>query len=623
MDNFKFQLVGGMESPFLGYVSSIDPTAASPRISIRGSTNMYKKLSGTWANRPGLARRGSADATLAGTKSSTEWESSIGVTRVLRVNNGKLQVESDIVTPGTLVWYDLMTGLTLTRFVFRPWWNNTLKKDELIMVKGDSNLHMWQGGIGVVSSTTANTIVLTTSVASQGFDTASGSVRVNGTVYGYTGTSGNNFTGVTPDPTGEANGSAVFSEVVTTANPSSGSNGFATFLNDFINIIGNRLHVGSYTSRLTYISDDSDYTNFTVPATRAPGDPEILTLDNLGRGIAASQGKALISAGTSDWYVISYIPITVGSTLTEQTIVDKKPVANLQAALAHEFIDNVGDDVVYIDQNNQLRMFGTFKNLNTRQYPSLSLPLKAELENEDFTGGHIRTVNDLIYIVAPISGKDYMHETRQVVSPSGEITSERFWHTPQIRNLSRIAVIGGIEYGHSNANPQIYRLWDTRQWHDDSPTDEPLPYDSRLRMSYRHGARASDLLVFDKIFYEGYMTPGSDLTARVAYDYQGASGLVETTVNSISDAATFYFANSSISLGDSSLGDNPLGDGVTLNFDDQDLLPKFRAIPLLNEINCFEFQIDIYSSEIDSRWEILRFGPNGIKSQQNPTFLTK
>src|SRR3990167_6738186 len=170
-DDFAFSLIGG-EQPILGYVSAKDKTALSGYNMVRGSKNVYRKLSGTIAVRTGLKRRGAADTTEADVKSSYEWPTSLDYTRVIRVANSKLEVESDIVTSGTFVWYTLQSSLTLTAFVFDTVWDNTLKKDFLVFVRGDSNLFRWDGGIGKIASTTATTIVLTATVASQGFNTS-------------------------------------------------------------------------------------------------------------------------------------------------------------------------------------------------------------------------------------------------------------------------------------------------------------------------------------------------------------------------------------------------------------------------------------------------------------------
>lgn len=620
-DDYRFNLVGEKSNPFLGYVSSVDRTNVAPGVIVRGSKNVYKKLSGTIAVRPGQKRRGEADATIAGIKTAFIWNTSLATVRPMRTVDGKLQVESSIADGSTLVWYDLITGLTETQvsaFVYDTWWNNSLKKDVLLFVYGTDNLQMWQGGIGKISSTTVNTIVLTATVASQGFDTGSGSVVINGTTYAYTGSSGSTLTGVTPDPSGEANGSVVLSAVVTTTNSPA-----QDFLNDFIKVINNQLYVGSYTSRLIYISADDDYTDFTTVTPPIAGSPDLLTLDSLGKGIGVKDGAAHIFGGTQDLYIVTFQNITVGTDLTRQTNVDKKTLAGLEAALGHNFITNVGDDLVWLSQDHDLKFYGTFRNLSTPVFPTLSLPVRDELQQENFTGGAISAIGQIIYITAPTNGAVWLHNTRVSVSPEGNVFADRFWHAPFIWNLSRIVEIDGVVYGASNANPQFYQLWDTEQWYDDSPSGDPLPYTCIAAFPYLQLKDRALLLNGNMAYYEGYMAQGSIVEAAVVLDYKGASGIYPTVLNSPMSSATFFTGNIGASLGDSSLGDNPLGDGISDILESQENLPKFRVIQTVTPTDAFESQLRVFSTVANSRWEILCLGTNFNESNSYPVFISK
>lgn len=605
-DNVDFKLVEG----FKGYNSALDPTDAPKDILVRGSQNVYRKLSGTVANRPGLKLRGSTDNTVAGVKSSWEWYNSSGGTLPLRVANGKLQFESDIVTSGTYVWYTLLSSLTTTAWVFDAWWNNSLKTDVLLFVGGSSSLYTWSGGVAKIASTTSNTIVLDRTVAASRITAASGSVIINGNTYTYSGSSGSTLTGVSGDPTGEANGSVVVETVITNSNQPASS-----FTNDFLKVIDNHVYVGSYTSRLIYVSKTSSYTDYTQSTPRIPGDGELITLDDVGKGIGVFNKTPMISAGTSLWYEVSFSQITVGTTLSEQTKVSPLRLSGLQAALRHEFIDSFGNDLVFLDQNNQLRMLGNFRNIFEVKFPSLSIEVQEELADTDFTGGHIRAVSSrtgaIVYITAPLSGTDYMFEVRQHIDELGNIRAKRFWHPPQIRGISRYSVIGGLVYGHSAANPQLYKVWDTNQWYDDSPDGEQLPYNSILLASYRNAGRPQGKINFDKLFAEGYMTPNSEVYAGIYYDYQGATGLLNPILNSSDNLLPQTFIGSiPPSLGDASLGDNPLGSGVVTQPNDQALVPKFKVIVGLQIIDCFEYALMIYSQKASARWEILKLGVN-------------
>lgn len=624
VDDFDIDII----SSFGGYVSAKDKTNVAKNVLVRGSKNVYKKDSGTIAVRPGLKRRGASDETIAGIASSYEWYTSLGATRVLRIieetvagNDGKLQVEAADAS----TWYDLMTGMSETRAVFDTWWDNTEKKDRVIFVNHEDSLKHWSGGVAEAAPQVAGGATLTkadtsTTWAQDGFATNTAGekkfkIAGSATEYTYTGgESTTTLTGITPAlPTINA-GDIVLQSVITEA-----STPAAGFLADFIRTVNNQIYVGSYTSRLVYISNDTDFTDFVVPTPREPGDPDLLTLDNAGKGIGIRDGKAHVSAGLSDWYIVSFNQITVGTTLTEQTIVDKQKVANLSAAYAHEFIDMVGDDIVYLSQDQQLRVFGTFRNISTPKYPSLSQQIKEELQQEDFTGGHLRSVGDFIYITAPVNNKVYLHQTRESVSDEGNIVADRFWHPPQEWYATRLAVIGGVEFVHSSQNPQLYQVWNTEQWHDDSPDDVPVPYEGRMKMSYRSHGRRQGILTFDKVYYEGYILSNTTLKTEILYDYLGASGENLYYLNKPGEEAALFDQAGRFGLGGDLVGEQTLGGGITETGEQN--LPKFRIIVGTKKTDCFEYEIDIFSDEADSRWEILAMGTNATQSPRQAVFI--
>lgn len=631
ISNFHFNLIEN----FLGYNSTRDKTNLNPGFLIRGSKNMYKKESGTIASRPGLKRRGTADSTLAGVLASTEWETSLGTTIPIRVCNGKLQFESAIADGSTYVWYDLQTSLTLTRYVFDTVWDNTLKKDFLVFVRGDDSLFRWDGGIAkFVSAIAATSITLDRAATTAGFRTSGGTVLINGNSYTYGGISGSVLTGVSGDATLEVVDSVVFEVVIDNTNKPE-----ADFLNDFLKVVNNQVWVGSYSSRLVHISEDDDYLNYTVPGVRAPGDPELLFLDNNARGIGSLDGEGYVTAGYSDWYRVRFSQITVGSTLTEQTIVDKLELSGKEAALGHEYISTNGAAIIYLSRSQELKALGVFTNQQKTKPVTLSLEIKEELRFQSFnpiiretSDGEVRVVGSKIYLTTVSGGQTYVHETREKLSESGEIMAERFWNTPQIWGISRIAVIDGVEHGHSVANPQIYQLWDTEQWFDDSPSDENMPYDCVMRMAYRNASEFQgndrfSLLVMDMWAIEGYMPQGVHLKGKIYGNYQGSTNFFQFDVNNIDPDALsltkFFTGFSAPSMGDDSLGENPLGEGLTEDELSQEQMPKFRKIKNLSAVqDCFEYCVELYTDEVNSRWEILAEGTNAsIKPNGEPTFI--
>ena len=602
--DFSFK---NMISQWAGYVSSFDKTNLPENVAVGDSQNVYKKLSGNWAVRPGQARRGAADSTLSAVSSAYVWNTSWGATYTMAISNTKHYVIVDDV------WYILQSSLTKTRYVWDKWWNNTLKKDQVLFVNGTDDMGMWNGGFGLISSTTINTIVLDRTITASMITAASGSVVVNGTTYAYTGSSGSTLTGVSPDPTGEAATSGVLQVVTTSSNTPA-----TDFLADFLKVINNQVYVGSYTSRLIYISQNTDYTNYVVPSPTIAGSPELITLDGVGQGIGVRKGQAHIGFGTGSWAVISFQDITVGSTLTRKTTVDVKPVALGQAPYAHEFIDTVGDSLVYLAQDQQVRSFGDFNNLFTPGYPSFSQEIATELAEETFTGGYLTCIGEFTYLTAPNSGKVYLYQVRTRVDSTGQIVNERLWHTPFIWNLTKVDDLDGVTIGFSNANPQIYDLWDTNQWYDDSPSDEELPYECVLALSYRTGGRRQGLQTFDKVFTEGYTTTGTPLLLTVNYNYQGTENILSQYVNSVAYPATFFLSDVS-SLGDASLGDESLGGGGDES--GAEVLSKFKVINQFSLVNCFEYQPVYSSNDTSANWEILAQATNASIDEMDATFL--
>ncbi len=602
--NFNFD---NLVAEWAGYNSARDKTNIAENLMVKGSQNIYKKLSGTLAVREGQQRRGVANATLSPISSEFVWNTSWGETFTMTVSDSTLYAIVDDI------WYELVGSLTKTRYVFDKWWDNSAKKDKLLFVNGTDDMFEWGGGFGLIASTTVNTIVLDRTITESRLPSASGTVKVNGTTYTYTGSAGSTLTGVTADPTGEANGSGVLETVVTNSNIPA-----ADFLADFIKIINNQVYVGSYTSRLIYMSQDLNYLNYTVPSPQIAGSPGLFVMDDVAKGIGVRQGNACIGFGSSGWAVISFEIVSNNNILTRKNNIDIKPVAILQAPYAHEFIDNVGDNLIYLGQDQQVRSFGDFNNLFVAGYPSLSQEVASELSEENFTNGSLRCIGEFIYLCAPASGKVYLRQERTTIDFNGNIVAERLWHSPFIWNLTKVDNLNGVVIGFSNANPQIYNLWNTGQWHDDSPSDEPLPYACKIALGYRTNKRRQGLQDFDKLFTEGYMTQGTPLNFTINYDYQGSTRVIGGVINSQAQPTTFFIGQDPASLGDSSLGDESLGDSEV----SEETFPKFKNIGSLGQINCFEYQPILESDAADARWELLALGTNAEKvSTQDATFI--
>lgn len=721
LDDYNFKLYGGDKEPFLGYISSLDPTISSPRSLVQGSKNVYKSRKGTIAVRPGKKRRGSADNTGTGVTSSFEWETSFSSVYPMRVlaesaagGDGKLQFESTIADGITPVWYSLLTNLTLTRFVFDTWWDDVQSKDRLLMVKGDPDILSWSGGVAKLASfTTVHGSVATVTAPILGTGTAyttgdiltipggSGDVQVQvtdalgGVIFAVgspISTRGSGYSAGTVSPTGgtgtgaslsvliedtvsitnsegltwhelgfaddddhpeefviqinsnsysylggvdtttlqglsttivtEPIGSIVIQRIVTQSNAIG-----STFNIDFQRVVGNQVYVGSYDSRVVYSSADGDFRDFTNSGSHVYGDPAIMTFDQQVRGIGEQGGKICIFAGLDLLYLVTpNVNVTYTYTGTDGAAVfvynqvEKVPLASFSAADAHEFIGNFGGYLVWKDQSNQLRALGTFTDNLAKQPIYFSLPVWDELKAEDFTGGSLKVVDDMVNLIAPITGNTWIYQERQIINELGQITSEKIWYPPQVWGISRIALVDGLVFGHSSSNPQMFQLWETDQYHDDTSSDSAATsYKCVARFGYARDKR-SNVISFNKLFTEGYILENSPLNMDVLFDYQGSEMIVNAIIQAADDllpADAIFMAPLTGIIGGDEIGASDIGGADGTNF------PKFRVIGSTDSTNCFEYLLQFWTDTADARWEILTYGSNTFEKDILPTFINK
>jgi len=104
------------------------------------------------------------DTNAAPILSSYDWQVQDNGTRHLRAgfltnNNGKLQVRT-VSSTGEVVWVNLITNLSSTKFNFTSWFNTSNKQDLLLFVNGTSQIYEWSGGFATLSATSFDTGVI-------------------------------------------------------------------------------------------------------------------------------------------------------------------------------------------------------------------------------------------------------------------------------------------------------------------------------------------------------------------------------------------------------------------------------------------------------------------------------
>ena len=583
---------------FKGYVSKPDVTNTDKRYLTKGSFNVLVNDGEKVTGRNGYSLFGAASTDRKPIESTFTWNTSSATELTLRGTDNKLQAYFNDA------WQDVITGLPTAQFGFprsskSGIWDDSEGLDTLPFVAKDANIYTWNGAIGTIDSTTSNTIVLTgDTIAVQRFFTTSGTLIVNGTEYAYTGTSGNTFTGVTPDPTGEADGSVV-SQKVTTNNNAPGSG----LTNDICEILNNQLYVGDYSSREVYISTNTDLTDFTTISTpREPGESLILTLDNAPVAFVVQEENMYISAGTSDWYQVVIELQNSGTAFIENISVKKLKNAPQQAAKEKDLTANIKNAVVYISNEPTLDSLGRVESITTPQSTPLSDPIKPDFDNYNFTGGDIIYHKNQVFISVPEESLVLIYDL-----------ANSWWQPPQQLPIAKFSVYQGKLLGHSKEVQETYELFTANTF-----SDKGNIINMQAVFAYRDFGDRASLKEFDEYYTEGYIKPSTNLTLTLQFDFEGASSEVEYTIHGNDETITF---GKGIEGG---LGSLPLG-SATLGSSSEEPqeLKKFRHVQGTTKVPFWEMRA-IYSTTADNaQFEINAHGPQVRFSPNQNNSITK
>ena len=391
--------------------------------------------------------------------------------------------------------------------------------------------------------------------------------------------------------------------------------------NDFVLNVNNQLCVGSYSNPIVRFSFNEDWMQFKQSGDVVFGDPDYVILDENPIGGVSRSGAAYIGTNDGSWFSCTpntEVPYVASQARTVYTKVEKFVGPQATALLGKQFITYWGETIMYVDKQNQLRSLGIYRNLVDQKQPALSLPVRTELMEEDFTGGMLIAVGQRMYMTAPLSGKVYIHEIQDIVDPVGNISSRRIWQPPQTWGLSSIAVLGEYIVGFGTDAISIYQLYATGQWVDDAPGGEVAPYIARATFAYRNTPARTDKMSFDKLYVEGYEAIASEILGTTLYDYQGASGSDSYIISGPDVSPKIYSGESPVLIGEAVVGTKTLGGGSS-----EDGLPKFRTIINVPMKNVFEYQVSFSSEQEGSRWSLTSWGGNERIVTDHPVELQR
>ncbi len=594
---------------FLGYRNKEDNTNLPPGYLTKGSQNVIVNTAGRLSSTPGYTLDGSSSTIALGIICSHDCTASNGKEIHIRGGNSALQARHEI-TAGSPTWDTFWTSSTSVACVFADWWNETEKKSSILFVNGDTSIYEWTGAFTTFASATTNTLTKqgTTTWAQDGFfSVVSGrAITINGTTYTYTGGEDTTtLTGVSPDPTsaGYAVGTLIQQGVRVTGN--SGITGISsTMTNTIISTLNQHVYLGSSTLNTVFYSKTNTFTDFSYTSPVANvGDGALFVLDAPPNALIPQEETMVIHAGRNWIYNIQF---KLSSDLTNESVtVSPVKFSCNQATLSQALCSKVKNDVVFVTHDQTLDTLGRIENiLGTQQTTIISDPIRNDFDSYDFTGGSVFYFQNRIYVAVPKEGLYRIYNMQPGIDATGT-TIMPYWEAPQTVSISRFSVIDGALYGHSSLTMETYKMNDGYNFNGHR-------INAKAVFSWQNYGMRYQTKYFDEYYVEGYISPNTTLTSKIKYDIDGCATDYSVDLSgSNSQVVCLYGDNNSI--GKYPIGTQPFG----MNLQQQlstDLPPKFRVIFTMPRTDFYEAQYSFETDEIDSRWEILAFGPLVTKS---------
>lgn len=598
----------------LAYVTAEDSTNTDERNLVAGSRNVIIDQQRKVRTRNGNTRLGVANSALTPTRNGTTWNTSTSTELMIRAYDDELEVYLGTVDSTALnAFYRIAQGFSTTKKPrFATWYSDTEKLDYLVFVYGDANLYRWGGGVAVCDSFGAATITKrgTDTFGQNRFYTSANKVLVNvrtGVEYTYTGGEGTTtLTGVTPNPTLEmVAGDVLIQKVVTNSNtPASNRTNSTIFGNE------NQIYVSSDVDQLVYVSKNTDYTNFAYSSPRLPGEGALLTLDDPAKAFGVLEDRVIIFAGKSSAYQVDPKEITVGSTLAETLGVKKYQTGAGQAAINQEVLAQINNTIVYLSYEPAVREIMSLSELQGGGKPrTLSNPIKPDIDAEDWTDASAIWHENAYWLTAPTYGHVYILEYRE--DADGKL--RRFWQPPQTMFISAFCVRDGVLYGHSSVVPETYKIMDNEAFSDVNSTDDKMPILCVAKFAYRNFGDRTRLKNFDEYFIEGEISPSTNISHTLYYNYGGHTQSLENTIEG-DNQSIIEETLSHVALGQQPLGASPLGGSLSA----PEGSSKFRVIIEIAKEDFFEMQEIFQTDDTDKFWSVIARGHNAQISSRQP-----
>jgi len=584
-----------------GYTNRLETTnTPDPSYMVAGSQNVIVDWMNTISSRQGYEMYGDTGSE-GGIKGKFEWRTNRGQFYNFRKVGQEFQASR--MVDGSPEWVSLafqdgtsylpVDGQIAT---FATVFNDTRKIDEVLMAGGNERFFSWSGAAGTVDSATTTTIDIEEDIGQQGFQ-ATGTVYIEGTAYAYTGFSGSQFTGVTPDPSGATVGAFAHEGVASNAISTIPAN----FTADYIGVFRNQAYISSATSRVHLVSDATDYTNFTTST--AVGGPRVLTLDDNGSGFEASKESMIIFGQNDSVFKITY---TVSADQTKEYFqIDRMATSPNQGLIAPLAKVRVKNAIVYITQEKTLDVLEFVENISDLQTVPISDIIKNDFDALDFTDASVDYWQRNIIVSLPASNRCYMYDLER-----------KLWQAPIVWGGATVGMFSVDEdnnlIGHDANLDQSYKMFT-------GDNDNGVSIKSNATFAYNHFGDRFAKKRFTSYVQDGYISGNGILTRTLDYDYKGQRSSVEIDFAG-SEKDFVYIIDNFGGIGKSRLGETTLGGSSLLPVDK---LRRFRYADAVVPFDFYELRVTYAMDTLNGAWRLVAHGSDTIETLTGISDITR
>jgi hypothetical protein len=578
---------------FKGYVNKPEPTNIDSKYIVEGSVNVTVNIDGSIGSRKG-ATLIDTDITEESTPIDTEkdWLTSRGDYFTLRRYGTKLDV---IYTEGGVDKIErLNSSLTVgaSKGDFAIVFDPTAVIDKIVLATGTSKLWMWTGAFVEVSAYTSTTLTIASGTwGAKGFP-ATGSVVVGGVAYTYTGGfDTDTLTGVTASGTnvpatvvGKKAFAPVVEETLTDVD--------STYKIDYLGVYRNQLYLGSDTSRLVPVSSGINYKLFTIPATRAAGNPNEFLLDDNSKGFMATKQSMLMFGANNTVMEVKYA-LSADQT-KEAFTVDHVISGDNQGSLSARARLSVGGNIYYINRDLQMAIIQTFSTGTQSSDVNPSELVQNDFDRYDWTDSQMKYWKRNIVLVIP------KHNTLMIFD-----LDQKLWQAPQVFQNVDIGSVSVTKdnrlIGHSYTSNVSYILFDSS-----TSSDIGVAFPSKAVFAYNQFGDRTLSKAFNLYYQDGYISSAGELVRTIKYDYNGSSGTDTKSFKGINSNFIFDIQDNA-SIGGAPLGERPLSGGGISSYVNE---KRFRYIHAMPHADFYEMQVSYEMEITEGSWRLVAHGPN-------------